>query len=188
MTKIHKPTFVQELQSTEAYANFKRFMEDLERARMETAEAAAKAAGHGLGLIGALTSTLFKEDGRVLVLKTDNLITNAGFGFISDSIGNLVTPAGMGYIAVGTGTTAAEATQTALVTELVRQAATFTKPSTKQFQLTTTLAAGVGTGAITEAGVFNASSAGTMLDRVVFSVINKASGDSLTETFTFTMS
>ena len=34
----------------------------------------------------------------------------------------------------------------------------------------------------------NASSAGTMLDRVTFAVINKGSDDSLTQTFTFTMS
>lgn len=188
MTHIHKPQFVQELQSDEAYRNFARFMEDLEAARRAKFAEMAEREGHKVGLIGALTSVLHKEDGRVLVIKTDNLIVNAGWTFIADAIGNTTRPAAMGWIAIGTGTTAAAAAQTALVTEATRQAAAFSKPATSQLQFTTTFAAGVGTGAITEAGVFNASSAGTMLDRVVFSVINKASGDSLTETFTFTMS
>jgi hypothetical protein len=187
--KINKPQFIQELQSMDAYQNFKRFMDELEAARAEAALAAAREAGRAIGLIGSLTSTLFKEDGRVLVLKADNLIVNTGWTFISDAIGNSGSrPACMGYIAVGTGVTAAAAAQTALVTESTRIAATFSKPTTNQLQFTATFAAGVATGAITEAGVFNAASAGIMLDRVVFSVINKASGDSLTETFTFTMS
>ncbi len=42
--------------------------------------------------------------------------------------------------------------------------------------------------AITEAGVFNAASAGSMFDRVVFPVVNKGADDSLTAVFTFTMS
>jgi hypothetical protein len=95
----------------------------------------------------------------------------------------------MGWIAVGTGTTAFAAAQTALVTELNRQSATYAHTNlTKVFSFSASYAAGVATGAITEAGVFNASSAGTMLDRVVFSVINKGADDSLTQTFTFTMS
>ena len=44
------------------------------------------------------------------------------------------------------------------------------------------------TGALTEAGVFNAASAGAMFDRVVFPVVNKGVDDSLTAVFTFTMS
>jgi hypothetical protein len=41
---------------------------------------------------------------------------------------------------------------------------------------------------LTEAGVFNAASGGTMFDRVVFPVVNKGADDSLTAVFTFTMS
>jgi hypothetical protein len=76
-----------------------------------------------------------------------------------------------------------------LVTELTRQAATYAHTAgTKVFTLTATFAAGIATGAITEAGVLNAPSAGTMLDRVVFAVINKGADDTLTATFQFTLS
>jgi len=50
-----------------------------------------------------------------------------------------------------------------------------------------TFGAGVGTGAVTEAGIFNASSAGTMLCRTTFSVINKAAADTLGITWTVTV-
>ena len=54
--------------------------------------------------------------------------------------------------------------------------------------MTTTFAAGAATAALTEAGVFNAASAGTMLDRVIFPVINKGAADTLQAVFTFTLS
>ena len=51
-----------------------------------------------------------------------------------------------------------------------------------------TFAAGTGTGAVTEAALLNASSSGTMLCRTVFSVVNKGSADSMTITWTVTVS
>jgi len=47
--------------------------------------------------------------------------------------------------------------------------------------------AGYGTGAVSEAGIFNASSAGDMLARTVFSTINKAAADTLGITWTITV-
>ena len=46
---------------------------------------------------------------------------------------------------------------------------------------------GTGTGALVEAGLFNAAAAGTLLCRTIYSVINKAAGDSLTVTWTITI-
>jgi hypothetical protein len=64
----------------------------------------------------------------------------------------------MGFIALGTGTTAAAATQSALVTEIDRNAATYAHTAgTKTFTFTADFLAGDSTGALTEAGVFNAS-------------------------------
>jgi hypothetical protein len=144
------------------------------------------------GVRGFSESMLMKRDGSIELRQIENGISDAGFSFIAHSIGNRAAAgatAAMGWIAVGTGTTAFAAAQTALVTELNRQAATFAHTvGTKVFTFSASYAAGTATGAITEAGVFNASSAGTMLDRVTFSVINKGSDDSLTQTFTFTMS
>jgi len=48
-------------------------------------------------------------------------------------------------------------------------------------------AAGDGTGALVEAGILNAASAGTLLARVVFSVINKGAADTLEITWTLTI-
>lgn len=146
----------------------------------------------GFKMHGAITATLIKADGGVETHYKDNIIVNGGFDFIADAIGKSASrPAVMNAIAVGTGTTAAAATQTALVTELARGTATYAHTAgTKVFTLTTTFAAGTGTGAITEAGVFNSATAasGAMLDRVVFDVINKGAADTLQVTFTFTMS
>ncbi|WP_051258860.1 hypothetical protein [Chitinibacter tainanensis] len=113
-----------------------------------------------------------------------------GFDLIADALGKASgRPSVLSHIAVGTGTTAVAANQTALVTELVRVAATYAHTAgTKVFTITASLPAGTGTGAITEAGVFNASSAGIMLDRVTFPVVNKGADDTLDVTFTFTMS
>lgn len=146
----------------------------------------------GLGIRGTMHCVLRRADGSMLAVRKDNGIVNNGFSFIANSIGNRAAAgatAAMGWIAVGTGTTAFAATQSALVTELVRQASTFSHTTgTKIFTFTTTFAAGVATGTITEAGVFNQSTVGgTMLDRVVFTGIAKAASDTLTQTFTFTM-
>lgn len=141
-------------------------------------------------LHGAITLMLKKANGDVETVHKDNIIVDVGFDFIANAIGKSASrPGVMGWIALGTGTTAAAAGQTALVTELDRNAATYAHTAgTKTFTFTADFAAGDATGAITEAGVFNASSSGIMLDRVVFPVVNKGADDSLTAVFTFTMS
>lgn len=143
-----------------------------------------------LKLKGTFIATLKHADGTVEARRKDNLILNVGFDFIADAIGNSASrPSVMGYTALGTGTTTTASTQTALATELYRKAATYAHTSgTKVFTFATYFAAGEGTGAITEAGICNASSDGTFLDRVTFAVINKASDDELTTTFQFTLS
>ena len=141
-------------------------------------------------LHGAMTLIVSRANGDTETIYRDNLIVNVGFDFIADAIGKSASrPAVMGYIALGTGTTAAAATQSELVTELDRNAATYAHTAgAKTFTFTADFPAGDGTGAITEAGVFNAATAGIMLDRVVFPVVNKGADDSLTAVFTFTMS
>lgn len=144
----------------------------------------------GLKMKGTMDAVLFKEDGSVETRYKDNIIVNVGFDFIADAIGKSASrPGVMSHIAVGTGTVAAAAGNTALDTELARAAATYAHTAgTKTFTFTCTFAAGTGTGAITEAGVLNASSSGILFDRVVFAVINKGAADTLQVTFTFTMS
>jgi len=79
---------------------------------------------------------------------------------------------------------------TALVTEADRNTLTIDGGvvATNTIQYACTWAANDGTGAITEAGIFNASSAGDMFARTKFAVVNKGAADSMTITWTITVS
>jgi hypothetical protein len=120
-----------------------------------------------------------------------NLVTTAGKALIAGRINGSGAPAAATYIAVGTGTTAAAAGDTALQTEtatsgLSRTAGTVslvtTSTTNDTAQITNTFSV-TGTVAVTESGVLNASSAGTLLCHQVFTAINVVSGDSLTITW-----
>jgi hypothetical protein len=143
-----------------------------------------------LNLKGSLILTLKKADGTVETRRKDNLILNVGFDFIADAIGKGSNrPNVMAYTAVGTGSTAVSASQTALTSEIHRKGATYAHTAgTKTFTLSTNFSAGEATGAITEAGICNASTGGVFLDRVTFAVVNKGADDELTTNFQFTLS
>ena len=121
-----------------------------------------------------------------VVRDIDNLVVTAGKNYVADRMKNNSTV--MSHMAVGSGTTAAAAGQTALGTELGRVSLTSTTVSSNVVTYVATFAAGTCTGAVTEAGILNASSNGTMLCRTVFSVVNKGSADSMTITWTVTVS
>ena len=121
-----------------------------------------------------------------VVLEKKNLIVNAGKAFLASAIINS-SASPFTNMAIGTGTTAAAVGDTALGSELARSAFTSSSVASNVVSLSTTYAAGTGTGALTEAGIFNAGSGGTMLSRVVFSAINKGSADSLTISWTITV-
>lgn len=159
---------------------------DLITARQTAQEA------QGLKISGRVHILLKNPDGSIKDEETiDNLVVTTGRYHIADQLSSL-TAAAMSHMAIGTGTTAADATDTALETELDRNALTSkTQGSSTDANKVTYIcewAAGDGTGAITEAGIFNSASAGDMLCRTVFAVKNKASGDSLTMTWVLTIS
>jgi hypothetical protein len=91
-------------------------------------------------------------------------------------------------MALGTTFAAANVSDTALGAEIGRVALTTASVVTNTITYTATFGAGVATGAITEAGVFNAASAGTMMCRTVFAVVNKAAGDAVQITWAVTVS
>ena len=122
-----------------------------------------------------------------LVQDVDNLVVTAGKNYVASRIKDASVTA-MSHMAVGSGTTAAAAGNTALGSELGRVSLTSTAVSNAVVTYTATFAAGTGTGAVTEAGILNASSSGTMLCRTVFSVVNKGANDSMTVTWTVTVS
>lgn len=139
-----------------------------------------KLAAYGLRLPG-ITGNYVDE------LRLANLVTNAGLAGIASRINGDGSEAVFNYIAIGTGTTAANATDTALETEITtgggaRASATVSRTTTTvtndtaTFVKTFTFSASF---AVTEAGVLNAASSGTLLNRQVFSAVNVVSSDTL---------
>jgi len=124
-----------------------------------------------------------------------NLAPTVGLALMAGRIEGSGSPAAATYMAVGTGTTAPAAGNTTLEAEitnsgLARAAGTptlvkvnvnnDTAQLVKQWSVT-------GTKAITEMGIFNAASAGTLLVRNTFSAYNVVSGDTfkITHKLTF---
>ena len=138
-------------------------------------------------LTGELRITVTNPEGNVKhETVVPNLVVTAGKNLIASRLKDTTDDA-MTHMAIGTGTTAAAAGDTALGTEAGRVALTSTTVTNNAVAYVATFGAGTGTGAITEAGLFNASSAGDMLCRTVFSVINKGAADTLGITWTVTV-
>lgn len=140
---------------------------------------------------GTLTLVLTDENGNVKQQDEHNLVVSTGLAYIASRMKD-ATATAMSHMAVGSGATAAAAANTALGSELGRVALTSTTIVTTSVtndavQYVATFAAGTGTGAVTEAGIFNNVSAGTMLCRTVFAVINKGALDTLTITWKVTV-
>lgn len=136
---------------------------------------------------GELKLTLTRPDGHVKhEVIIPNLVVTTGKNFIASRMKD-ATATAMTHMAIGTGSTAAAAGNTTLGSEAGRVALTSTTVSTNNVAYVATFPAGTGTGAITEAGLFNASSSGTLLCRTVFNVINKAAADTLGITWTVTV-
>ena len=137
---------------------------------------------------GSVNVVVRGEDGKVKQEFTvPNLVVDSGLDYIASRIKDASATA-MSHMAVGTDTTAAAAGDTTLGTESVRVTLTSTTVTDNAVAYVATFAAGTGTGALTEAAILNASSGGTMLCRTVFSVINKGASDSMTVTWTVTIS
>lgn len=143
-----------------------------------------------VSLKGTVHFVLVGPDGRVkLDLKTNNLVVTAGRTFICSRMAG-TSSAVMSHMSVGTSNTAPAAGDTTLGAEVgsSRTALTSTTPSSNTIQYACTFGAGVGTGALVEAGLFNDPVAGTMLARTTYSTITKGALDSLTITWTITLS
>jgi hypothetical protein len=137
---------------------------------------------------GNLTITLFDEQGNVKDERAiKNLVVSAGKTFIASRMVG-TSQAIMTHMAIGTGTTTPAVAQTTLTTEAGRVTLASSSSSSNAVTYTATFPAGTGTGAITEAGIFNAASAGTLLCRTTFPVVNKAAGDSIAVTWVVTVS
>lgn len=136
---------------------------------------------------GTLQIKLYGPDGQLKQEQNvPNLVVTTGRGYIA---GRMVgTPTAMSHMAIGSGTVAPAVGDTALGTELGRVSLTSSVAAAAVVTYIASFGAGVGTGAVTEAGLFNAGSAGTMLCRTTYAVVNKGADDSLSITWTITVS
>ena len=140
---------------------------------------------------GIVSFVLTDEAGNVKEQHDHNLVVDTGLAYIASRMKDASATV-MSHMAVGTGTAAAADAQTTLGTEIARVALTSTTIVTTSVtgdsvQYVATFEPGTGTGALTEAGLFNGASAGTMLARTVYPVINKGALDTLTITWKVTV-
>lgn len=119
---------------------------------------------------------------------THNLVTTVGKNGVADQLLASPTINKPSHMAIGTGTSGPAAGDTALGTELDRNALTSKTRSTNVVTMVGDWAAGDGTGTITEAGIFDASSSGNLYVRAVFGAISKSASDTLRITWSLTVS
>lgn len=121
-----------------------------------------------------------------------NMITNVGISGVADLIGGVNGISDFEYIAIGSGTTGETQSDTTLEYEITSPSSAARQQASKslvttsvdydtlQLQATFSFDSDM---KITEAGVFNASSGGTMLSRKTFNEVNVSNGDSLQITY-----
>ena len=143
-----------------------------------------------LKLTGRVNYKLFDSNGNLKEERNiNNVVVTVGKAYLATWLTQATQATSfMDFIGIGTGSTAASASDTTLETELASRATGTLSSIGNIWQSVGNFPAGTNTGAITEAGVFSASSAGTMLARQVFAVINKAASDSLQVTWQITLS
>ena len=138
--------------------------------------------------IGDVTLVLRDCDGKIKEKQEfHNLVVSTGCELIASRLSDqTIEPPS--HMAIGSGTAEPQKSDTALGAELQRNECTV-KGSRVGAQVTykALFGAGEGTGAVTEVGIFNADTAGTMLNRATFAVVNKAPTDSLEITWVLTI-
>jgi len=137
-------------------------------------------------LTGQVHVTVTNEHGEVVEQRAANLVVTTGKNFTASRMVGTADNI-MSHMALGSNNTAAAVGDTALLGELGRVALTAGTATANVVTYTATFGQGVATGGVQEAGIFNASSAGTMLCRVVFAVVNKGANDTIAITWTVTV-
>jgi len=143
---------------------------------------------------GHIKIELFDKEGNVIqIIEKDNTFMAAGDAHVADQLAATPGELAMGWMAVGSGSTPFTTSSTTLTDEIDRNALTGGYPEQQaaaadnDVVYKATWAAADATGALTEAGIFNSSGAGSMLAASTFSVINKGASDTLTVTWTVTV-
>jgi len=144
-----------------------------------------------LTMIGNLTIERYNKDGKLIELRKEkNTVVAAGKNFIAARMAG-TSKAVMTHMGIGVGTTAVNTgTDTTLGSQKGNRN-TFSETPLLASNAMTYKATFIGdstyTGAITEAAIFNASTAGDMLCRTVFLPVNKTDNDTISITWTVTV-
>jgi hypothetical protein len=148
---------------------------------------------------GSLYLTRIDADGEIVEygLASMRVVTTAGVGYLVDALQNITEAENLKYHGIGTGGTAEASSDTALVTESTtalnpdstRATGTLTEGASGNIFRTVGVVTVDASVACTEHGIFSAATTGTgtLLDRSLFSVVNLASGDSLSATYDLTL-
>lgn len=140
---------------------------------MNTNQDAIKLKGH-------VSFDLYDGDGKLkLHREVDNLVVQTGRELIASQLAeeDIGKPS---HMAIGEKDDEPVLSDLSLREEIARVALTSTTRTNNTVVYEATFPPTVGTGLIVEAGVFNAESAGVMLNRAIFGVITKESADTLT--------
>jgi hypothetical protein len=139
-------------------------------------------------LRGELEVVLRDKRGRIKARRVvDNLITTVGRNSIVDQLLASPTLGKPTHMEVGTSGTAAAVGDTTITGAFGRQALTSKTRATNVLTMVGNFAAGVATGTLQEAGVWDAVSSGTLWSRATFTSIVKGASDTLQVTWTWTI-
>jgi len=140
-----------------------------------------------VGVKGKVTLSAYDEHGVLVFQHVDeNLVVNTGLYHIADQMSDQ-GEAQMSHMAVGTDNTAPAAGQTALLAQTARVTLDSVTQSSDKVTYVATFGAGVGTGSLREAGIFNAGVGGVMLARYTY-VYDKGALDTLVINWEITFS
>ena len=118
--------------------------------------------------------------------KVKNLVVHVGKKFIASRMLSS-TELIMSHMSIGTGVVTPASTDTTLTTEIARVALSNATNADNVVTYIAMFPAGTGTGALTEAGIFNDPATGTMLAHTTFAVVNKGANDSISITWSITV-
>lgn len=124
---------------------------------------------------GTLLITVYDENHNIKdTVKVNNLVVNVGKNYIASRITSNASVL-MSHMALGSSNTSPTSSDTTLGNELGRVALDSSQVTNNTIAYIATFPAGVATGTLKEAGIFNANANGTMMCRSQFSVTKDAS-------------
>lgn len=142
---------------------------------------------------GELTIALFDETGnKYFEKKEKNLVVLVGREWIAARMKDAGIPPQITHMEIGQGTTAPAAGNTTIEIPFAPQARVANSVAggtvvSNSVTYTATFPAGVGTGTVTEAALFNNSTTGTMVCRTVFAPVGKVATDSMAISWTISI-